>query len=121
MGFTSSKAFIIIFGEGNLSSKVTCVPTAVAVRKSNEALSSNADFVRANTNVDDKVYVYFRQINNKKVLVILNFSNTAVKVQSHIPLIIGNATELFSGKSEDLKRGSEFDLKPWGYLVYEYN
>ena len=93
----------------------------LAVRKSNEALSANADFVRANTNADDKVYAYFRQMNNKKVLVILNFSNTAVKVQSHIPLIIGNATELFSGKSEDLKRGSEFDLKPWGYLVYEYN
>jgi len=35
LGFTSSKAFIMILGEGILPSKVTWVPTAVAVRKSN--------------------------------------------------------------------------------------
>ena len=34
LGFTSSKAFINILGEGVLPNKVTCVPTAVAVRKS---------------------------------------------------------------------------------------
>ena len=35
LGFTSSKAFIRIFGEGTFPNSVTCVPTAVAVRKSN--------------------------------------------------------------------------------------
>ena len=34
LGFTSSKAFMMIFGEGVLPSSVTWVPTAVAVRKS---------------------------------------------------------------------------------------
>ena len=33
-GFTSSNAFIRILGEGTFPNSVTCVPTAVAVRKS---------------------------------------------------------------------------------------
>jgi glycosidase len=93
----------------------------IALRKSNEALSSNADFTKIKTTADDKVFSYIREMNNKKVLVLLNLSNTAVKVQAPNPSLNGNATELFSGKTEDLKRGTSFDLKAWGYLVYAYN
>ncbi len=92
----------------------------LTLRKSNVALASNADFIRANTNADDKVYAYFREINGKKVLVVLNLSNTAVKAKIDNAAIAGTATELFSNASEDLKVGKEFDLKPWAYLVYDY-
>ena len=93
----------------------------IALRKSNEALSSNADFTKIKTTADDKVYAYMREMNNKKVLVILNLSNALVKFHAPLPSLNGNATELFSGVTEDLKRGKEFELKPWGYLVYSYN
>ena len=59
-------------------------------------------------------------MNGKKVLVVLNLSATAVKAKIDNAAIAGNATELFSSASEDLKVGKEFDLKPWAYLVYDY-
>lgn len=92
----------------------------LSLRKSNVALSAQANFIRSTTNADDKVYAYFRELNGEKVLIILNFTNTSVKAKMHNPEIIGTATEIFTNQSEELKRGKEFDLKPWGYLVYEY-
>ena len=92
----------------------------LAFRKSNEALSSNANFIRIATTADDKVFAYLRELNNKKVLVVLNLSKDVVQAKTLIPAIDGTATEIFSNQPEDLKRGKVFDLKPWGYLVYEY-
>lgn len=92
----------------------------LALRKSNEALASNANFIRVTTNADDKVYAFVRELNNKKILVVLNLSKDAVKAKTMIPAVSGTATEVFANQTEELKRGKEFDLKPWAYLVYEY-
>ena len=90
------------------------------LRKSNPALASNAGFIRAITNADDKVYAYFRQAGDKKVFVLLNFTGTPVKVKTAAPLIAGSVTEVFTKKAEDFKAEQEFDLKPWDYRIYEY-
>ncbi|HEX3025150.1 MAG TPA: hypothetical protein VHP12_08060 [Chitinophagaceae bacterium] len=53
-------------------------------------------------------------------MVVLNLSKDAVKAKTWTPDIFGTATEAFTNQTEELKRGKEFDLKPWAYLVYEY-
>ena len=92
----------------------------LALHKSNPALAGNASFTRINTNADDKVYAYVRALNGKKILVVLNWSNTDVKATTTNALVDGDATELFTNKTETIKQGKEIVLQPWGYLVYEY-
>jgi alpha-amylase len=90
------------------------------LRSSNVALSGNASFTRIATKADDKIYAFARELNGKKVIVILNLSNTPQVVAVDNALVAGEATELFSGKKEAIAAGKSFNLDAWGYLVYSY-
>ena len=92
----------------------------LTLHNSNAALSANASFTRLPTKVDNKVYAYVREMNGRKVVVITNLSNTVQSFTIDNPLISGNATEIFSGKKEQIAAGQSFGLNPWGYLVYSY-
>ena len=90
------------------------------LRKSNVALSGHASFTRIVTGADDKVYAFARQMNGKKVVVLLNLRNTPQSVSIDNPLIMGEATEIFSGKKEAITTGKAFSMDGWGYFVYSY-
>ena len=90
------------------------------LHSSNEALSSNASFTRIHTKVDDKIYAYARQLKDKKIVVILNLSNSALAFNIDHSLISGSATEIFTGNQEIFKGDKKFNLPAWGYLVYRY-
>ena len=92
----------------------------LTLHNSNAALSANASFTRLPTKVDNKVYAYVREMSGRKVVVITNLSNTVQSFTIDNPLISGNATEIFSGKKEQIAAGQSFGLNPWGYLVYSY-
>ena len=92
----------------------------LTLHNSNVALSANASFTRLPTKVDNKVYAYVREMSGRKVVVITNLSNTVQSFTIDNPLISGNATEIFSGKKEQIAAGQSFGLNPWGYLVYSY-
>lgn len=90
------------------------------LRKSNPALAANADFVRIHTNADDKVYAYLRKNQGKKVLVVLNWTGSPLKVQVDNALISGNVMEIFTGKKTSFHQNAEYTLKAWGYQIYNY-
>ena len=90
------------------------------LHSTNEALSSNASFTRIHTQVDNKIYAYARQKKDSKVVVILNLSNSAQSFTIDNSLIIGNATEIFSGNQETITGERKWNLPAWGYLVYRY-
>jgi len=90
------------------------------LRKNNEALSANAGMIRLQSSSDDRIYAFIRELNGKKVLVIVNLSKDFVNGLINSPAIEGTVTELFSDAKTTLKADSKFELKPWDYKVYVY-
>ena len=82
------------------------------------ALAANASFTKLKTGKDAAVYAYTRQKDGKKVIVLLNFSKAPVSFTIGDDAIGGDFKELFTGKSETLKKGQAFNLPAWGYSVY---
>lgn len=89
------------------------------LRKQNPALAVDASYKKILSSNDDAIFAFIREKDNRKVLVILNFSNkpqtTTLKAE-----IKGLPENLFNGKPEILNDGQSFSLAPWGYLVYSY-
>jgi glycosidase len=92
----------------------------LTLHSTDPALAGNASFHRIHTKNDDQVYAFAREAGNAKVLVVLNFSNTAATVAIDDALINGDATEIFTAKKETLTAGKNFSLPAWGYQVYRY-
>ncbi|WP_176712967.1 alpha-amylase family glycosyl hydrolase [Hydrotalea sp. AMD] len=90
------------------------------LRSENEALAANATFMQIHTNADDKVFAYLRTMNNKKVLVVLNWSSKPITVTLNHPQIIGNTTELFTNEKVSVTKGMSLPLNAWGYKVFVY-
>jgi len=89
------------------------------LRKKNPALAADAAYIKLNTDKDDVVYCYKKEKSGKKVVVMLNLSATA-QTFSVNGSIAGNALNLFSNKTEELKDNQQFTLPEWGYIVYSY-
>ena len=87
---------------------------------SNEALSANASFTRIHTKMDEKIYAFAREGKGKKIVVILNFSNSPQSFTIDHTLITGTPTEIFSGNQETIQMDKKFNLTAWGYLVFRY-
>ena len=90
------------------------------LRTSNASLAANASFTKLASSNNDAVYAFVREKNGKKVFVVTNLSKNPVTISIANNLIAGDATELFSGRTETLKANQSISLKPWGYLVYSY-
>jgi glycosidase len=90
------------------------------LRTENKALAANAAFMQIHTNADDKVFAYLRSMNDKKILVVLNWSNTSTTISLNHPQIIGNVTELFTNEKLSIAKGISLTLPAWGYKVYVY-
>ena len=71
------------------------------------------------TTADDKVFAYLRKNGNDEVLVVLNFSGDGplhFKItDTHLS---GGFVNAFSGAAGKFTAGNDFELPPYGYLVY---
>ncbi len=94
--------------------------TLLELRKRNNALSADASFRKLRVGDEKAVYAYVREKGRKKVLVILNLSKDQQQVHIKDKTLAGYAYNVFGGKKE-LLSNKGFNLKPWGYAVYEYN
>jgi len=94
--------------------------TLLELRKKNSALSADATFRKLNVADEKAVYAYVREKGRKKVLVILNLSPGQQRITLKDKTLTGYAFNVFEGKKE-LLSNKGFNLKPWGYVVYEYN
>jgi glycosidase len=95
--------------------------TLIALRHSTPALAADAAFEKLKTGADDFVYAFLRQKNERKVLVILNFSNKTQQFKIQNEHINGRVKNVFESKNENLNQNMVFYLKPWGWAVYDYS
>ena len=95
--------------------------TLLHLRKSNEALAADASYKKIVTSNDVAIFAYTREKNKHKVAVILNLSNQLQSLTIKDVNLHGKPMNVFAKKKETLARNHVFTLKPWDYLVYDYN
>ena len=69
------------------------------------------------TNHDDKVYVFYRQHENDRVIVLVNLSDQTQSFTLGGHSYGGTYTEIFSHESVDVKPAMNVTLTPWSYRV----
>jgi glycosidase len=89
------------------------------LRKNNAALAVDASYKKINAGDPKAVYAYKREKDGKKVLVILNLSKVPQTIKITDKDLHGNPYNLFMGTNEPLA-DREWQIEPWGYVVYEY-
>lgn len=76
------------------------------------------EMVRIFNDKADKVISFYREMNNDKIISIINFSNKPVKVKIQSDNIEGKYSELFSDKEYILTEANCFSLSAWDYLLF---
>lgn len=66
----------------------------------------------------DEMVAFLRKGGQQAALVLLNFSFEQKKIRLNNPLLQGKFTSVFSGLTYSFAADTEFELEPWGYLVY---
>lgn len=62
--------------------------------------------------------VFIREYDKHQVITILNLSNKKTEVAFDSSSILGEYTDLFTGKMKSLKSTNKVSLDPWGYQVF---
>jgi glycosidase len=93
----------------------------IKLKKANEALW-NGEFggpmVKIKTNRDNKVYAFYREKENNRVVVFLNLTKKKVEFTPVVKGIGGEYTEFFTGQKTALPLSVKVTLAPWEYKVY---
>lgn len=92
--------------------------TLLALRRANPALAAGASFKRISGSNDATIFAYQREKEGHKIVVILNLSKKSQKFT--IKDIVGEPLNVFMGVKENLDASHQFSMKPWDYLVYDY-
>ncbi|WP_128543607.1 alpha-amylase family glycosyl hydrolase [Larkinella soli] len=95
--------------------------TLLTLKHRNQALwngLAGGTAIKIPTEKDDKVYAFFRQKENDRVIVIVNLSPTPQTVRLNGDGYEGIYTEVFSRQPAELRNSLTFALKPWEYKVY---
>jgi glycosidase len=90
------------------------------LREKNEALAANAAYKKIATANDDAIFAYIRQKGNHKILVVLNLSPEPQHFTIKENDVYGNPLNVFANKREKLVKNHVYEMRPWGYFVYEY-
>jgi alpha-amylase len=93
--------------------------TLLELRKRNKALSANASFEKVAVGDVNYVYAYTRKKGCHKILVILNLSCKAQTISISNKKLLGKTFAIFEDK-EVILNFNAFQMKPWGYEIYEY-
>jgi alpha-amylase len=92
----------------------------LGLHSTNEALSAGnplSTTQRLKTGVDGQVFAYQRKNGEKEVLVILNFSNSAVSFS--MDSVKGKFRDIFSCAEREFSTNEPFQMNSWQYLVFE--
>lgn len=92
----------------------------ISLKKQNKALW-NGDFggpmVKFSTNKDNKIFAFYREKDENRVVVILNLSKKRVAVKPDLKNIEGDYIEYFSGTKIVLPLNDSLKFEPWSYKV----
>lgn len=105
---------------GNYS-KTDFYKTLLTLKHRNQALwngLAGGPLIKIPTEKDDKVYAFYRQQENDRVIVIVNLSPTPQTIRLNGDGFEGVYTEVFSRQPAELRNSLTFALKPWEYKVY---
>ena len=93
----------------------------IEMKKSNIALW-NGEFggtmEMISTNKDNKVYAYYREKDENRVVVFLNLSKKNLVIKPDIKKIFGDYKNYFTGEKTTLPLSDSLRLEPWGYRVF---
>jgi hypothetical protein len=93
--------------------------TLLNLRRRDVALSPDAAFKKISAGDERAVYAYLRMKAGKKILVILNLSDTEQSISIRDKSLWGKPYNVFMHSKETLSSRS-WKMEPWGYAVYEY-
>ncbi len=92
-----------------------------AIKKINPALRAGDPAVttyRLQTR-QRNLLAWLRKNGPHEILVILNFGNQAIKLELSARIVSGSYRNVFNGSVIDLTGSTEFELAPWGFLLFE--
>jgi glycosidase len=94
--------------------------TLLHLREKNKALAADAAYKKISTCNDAAIFAYIRQKGNRKILVVLNLSPQPQHFTIKEDDVYGKPLNVFLKQKEKLFKNHVYEMKPWGYLVYEY-
>ncbi len=93
----------------------------VSLKEKNQALW-NGDFggamVKIPTNKANKVFAFYREKGDSRIVVFLNLSKKNVAVKPEVKNIGGDYLEYFTGMKMTLPLNDSLRIEPWGYKVF---
>lgn len=69
------------------------------------------------TNKDNKVFAYYREKDENRIVVFLNLSKKSVVVKPDLKNIEGKYAEYFTGMKSTIPLGDSLRMEPWSYKV----
>lgn len=93
----------------------------IKLKKENKALwngefGGSMDSIK--TNAENKVFSFYREKDENRVVVFLNLRKKSVAVKPDVEKISGEYTDYFSGTKVTLPMADSLRLEPWGYRVF---
>lgn len=93
----------------------------IKLRRENMALW-NGEFggplVKIKTNKDNKVFGYYREKDENRVIVFLNLTKKPVEFKTTLKDLGGEYTEYFNKEKQTIPEKTTMKLEPWGYKVF---
>jgi glycosidase len=93
----------------------------IKLKKGNKALW-NGEFggpmVRIKTNKDNKIFAFFREKEEHRVIVFLNLTKKPVSFKPALLNISGEYTEYFTKEKLTIPDIATMTLEPWGYKIF---
>jgi glycosidase len=93
----------------------------IRLKKENPALW-NGDFggkmIKIRTNKDKKIFAFYREKDQNRVIVLLNLSKKPVTFKPLLHGIEDEYTEYFTNQKVGLNKSVKLTLDPWGYKVF---
>jgi glycosidase len=93
----------------------------IKMKKANVSLwngESGGAMEMIKTNKDNKVFAYYREKEENRVIVFLNLSKKNVAIKPDTKNIDGEYTNFFTGEKTGLPLTDSLRLEPWGYRVF---
>lgn len=92
----------------------------IALKKQNKALwngDAGSPMIKVRTVRDNKVFAFFREKDDNRVVVILNLSRKSIALKSLPENLNGEYSDYFGGSKTVLPLADSLRFEPWGYKV----
>jgi glycosidase len=95
--------------------------TLLQLKKTSDLIASGDSggvFTKVSTDKDKQVYCFLRHKGDRKMFVLLNFSEADQNITLRGDTFAGDYQEIFTGEKKSWKAHEKAVLGPWQYLVY---